>query len=35
MAYYRIVDGKIAVNEIMSDPAMMQVLGPLLAPLSD
>jgi predicted SnoaL-like aldol condensation-catalyzing enzyme len=31
MAYYRIVDGKIAVNDVMSDPNMMGVLGPLLA----
>jgi len=35
MAYYRIADGKIAVNDVMSDPDMMQVLGPLLAPTPD
>jgi ketosteroid isomerase-like protein len=30
IAYYRIANGKIAVNEVMSDPDMMEVLGPLL-----
>ena len=35
IAYYRIADGKIAVNDEMSDPELMQVLGPLLAPPSD
>jgi SnoaL-like domain len=35
MAYYRIVDGKIAVNDVMSDPNMMEVIGPLVAPPSD
>jgi hypothetical protein len=35
MAYYRIADGKIAMNDVISDPAMMQIVGPLLAPPSD
>jgi ketosteroid isomerase-like protein len=35
IAYYRIVNGKIAVNDVMSDPDMMQLLGPLLAPPSN
>jgi ketosteroid isomerase-like protein len=35
MAYYRIADGKIVVNDFMSDPDLMQVLAPILAPLSD
>ena len=35
IAYYRIANGKIAVNDVMCDPDMMQVLGPLLALPSD
>jgi hypothetical protein len=35
MAYYRFADGRIAVNDVMSDPDIMQALGPLLAPSSD
>ena len=31
VAYHRIANGKIAVNDVMSDPDMMEVLGPLLA----
>jgi hypothetical protein len=30
-----IANGKIVVNDVMSDPDMMQVLGPLLEPPSD
>jgi hypothetical protein len=32
MAYYRLADGKIGVNDAMSAPDMFQVLGPHLAP---
>jgi ketosteroid isomerase-like protein len=32
MAYYRLADGKIVVNDVMSVPDMLQVLGPLMAP---
>ena len=32
LAYYRLDDGKIAVNDVMFDPDLMQVIGPLLAP---
>jgi predicted SnoaL-like aldol condensation-catalyzing enzyme len=30
LAYYRLVDGRIAVNDVMFDPDLMQVLGPIL-----
>jgi len=30
MAYYRLADGKIVVNDVMSVPDMLQVLGPLM-----
>jgi predicted SnoaL-like aldol condensation-catalyzing enzyme len=32
MAYYRLADGKIVVNDVMSVPDMMQVLAPWVAP---
>jgi hypothetical protein len=32
MAYYRLADGKIVVNDVMSVPDMLHVLGPLMAP---
>ena len=32
LAYYRLVDGKIEVNDVMFDPDLMKVLGPLMAP---
>jgi ketosteroid isomerase-like protein len=32
LAYYRLADGKIVLNDVMFDPDLMQVLGPLLAP---
>jgi hypothetical protein len=32
MAYHRLADGKIVVNDVMSVPDMPQVLGPYLAP---
>jgi hypothetical protein len=32
LAYYRLADGKIVVNDVMFVPDMMQVLGPLMAP---
>jgi len=32
MAYYRLADGKIVVNDVMSVPDMLEVLGPLMAP---
>ena len=32
LAYYRLADGKIVVNDVMLVPDMMQVLGPLMAP---
>jgi ketosteroid isomerase-like protein len=35
LSYYRIADGKIVLNDVMFDPDLMQVLGPLLAPPSD
>ena len=31
-AYYRLADGRIVVNDVMFDPDLIQVLGPLLAP---
>jgi ketosteroid isomerase-like protein len=31
LAYYRLVDGRIAVNDVMSVPDLMEVLGPLMA----
>ena len=31
-AYYRLADGKIVVNDVMSVPDILQVLGPLMAP---
>jgi ketosteroid isomerase-like protein len=35
IAYYRIANGRIVVNDVMSDPDMMKVLGPLLPSPSD
>src|ERR1017187_1919841 len=32
MAYYRLADGKIVVNDVMAVPDIFQVLGPLMAP---
>jgi predicted SnoaL-like aldol condensation-catalyzing enzyme len=32
LAYYRLADGRIEVNDVMFDPDLMQVLGPLLTP---
>jgi ketosteroid isomerase-like protein len=32
IAYYRLADGKIVVNNVMFDPDLMKVLGPLMAP---
>ncbi len=32
LAYYRLADGKIVLNDVMFDPDLMLVLGPLLAP---
>jgi hypothetical protein len=32
---YRLADGRIVVNDVMHDPDLMQVLGPLLAPPSE
>jgi predicted SnoaL-like aldol condensation-catalyzing enzyme len=32
LAYYRLVDGRIVVNDVMSVPNLMEVLGPLMAP---
>ena len=32
MAYYRLADGKIAVNDVTFVPDLLQVLGPLMAP---
>ena len=32
LAYYRLVDGQIVVNDVMSVPDLMEVLGPLMAP---
>jgi predicted SnoaL-like aldol condensation-catalyzing enzyme len=32
LAYYRLVDGRIAVNDVMFDPNLMQILGPHLGP---
>jgi predicted SnoaL-like aldol condensation-catalyzing enzyme len=34
MAYYRLADGKIVVNDVMSVPDMFHVLGPYMAPPS-
>jgi hypothetical protein len=35
LAYYRLANGRIVVNDVISDPDLMQVLGPLLAPPSE
>jgi len=35
MAYYRLADGRIVVNDVMFDPDLMSVLGPLMAPPPD
>lgn len=35
LACYRLVDGRIAVNDVMFDPDLMQVLGPFLGPPPD
>jgi hypothetical protein len=35
LAYYRLTNGKIALNDVMVDPDLMQVLGPLLQPPPD
>jgi hypothetical protein len=35
LAYYRLAEGKIVLNDVMFDPDLMQVLGPLLAPPSE
>jgi ketosteroid isomerase-like protein len=32
LAYYRLADGRIVVNDVMFDPDLMPVLGPLMAP---
>jgi hypothetical protein len=32
LAYYRLVEGRIAVNDVMFDPDVMQILGPHLGP---
>ena len=32
LAYCRLADGRIAVNDVMFDPDPMKVLGPLMAP---
>jgi hypothetical protein len=34
LAYYRLADGKIAVNDVMFDPDLMQVIAGLMAPQS-
>ncbi|HEX2783908.1 MAG TPA: nuclear transport factor 2 family protein [Ilumatobacteraceae bacterium] len=34
MAYYRLANGRIVVNDVMFDPDLMQGLGPLMAPPS-
>jgi predicted SnoaL-like aldol condensation-catalyzing enzyme len=35
LAYYRLADGKIVVNDVLFDPDLMSVLGPLMAPPPD
>jgi predicted SnoaL-like aldol condensation-catalyzing enzyme len=35
LAYYRLSDGRIVVNDVMFDPDLMEVLGPLLGPPPD
>ena len=32
LAYYRLADGRIVVNDVMFDPDLTPVLGPLMAP---
>jgi ketosteroid isomerase-like protein len=32
LAYYRLAGGKIVVNDVMFDPDLMKVLGPLMQP---
>lgn len=32
LSYYRLADGKIVVNDVMFDPDLFGVLGPLMAP---
>ena len=32
MAYYRLADGRITVNDLMFVPDLMQALGPFMAP---
>ena len=32
LAYYRLADGRILVNDVMFYPDLMEVLGPLMAP---
>jgi hypothetical protein len=32
LAYYRLGDGKTAVNDVMFDPDLTPVIGPLLGP---
>ena len=32
LAYYRLAGGKISINDVMFDPDLMKVLGPLMAP---
>jgi ketosteroid isomerase-like protein len=32
IAYYRLTDGRVVVNDVMFDPDLMSVLGPLMAP---
>jgi hypothetical protein len=32
MAYYRLADGKIVVNDVMFAPDLFQVLGALMTP---
>lgn len=35
MAYYRLADGRIVVNDVMFDPDLMSLLCPLMAPPPD
>jgi len=35
LAYYRLAAGRIVVNDVMFDPDLMSVLGPLMAPAPD
>ena len=32
LAYYHLADGRIVVNDVMFDPDLTSVLGPLMAP---